>query len=137
MGRAMTEGGERSSWVVAIEESNALRDPLGSKFHDTRSRTLRPLSGIRSATIRQSSVGSPSQPSRRLRPVFDAGPLSPGFMLGLFFDVCLGRVLAGDGRRRKIAGQGRFHNLETINAWPKAWREPAEACSPFLLGRLS
>ena len=32
MGRAMTEGGERSIWVVAIEESNALRDPLGSKF---------------------------------------------------------------------------------------------------------
>ena len=28
MGRAMTEGGERSIWVVAIEESNALRDPL-------------------------------------------------------------------------------------------------------------
>jgi len=53
------------------------------------------------------SVGFPSQPSRRLRrQFFDAGPLSPGFMLGLFFEVCPGRVFAGDGRRRKIAGQG-------------------------------
>ena len=38
MGRAMTEGGERSIWVVAIEESNALRDPLGSKFQAQKER---------------------------------------------------------------------------------------------------
>ena len=38
-GRAMTEGGERSIWVVAIRgNSNALRDPLGSKFQAQKER---------------------------------------------------------------------------------------------------
>jgi hypothetical protein len=91
--------------------------------------TLLPFGDLLSENnARTPGVGLPSQPSRRLRgQFFDAGPLSPGFMLGLFFEVCPGRVLAGDGAGKSRGRRGStILKLSTLGQ--KAATEPADAC---------